>query len=94
MYGSHPAIAYCEEAGPAQASGRTHMGKTIAWIRWSGRHHDAGDVCRAGLQGVRATFTSRSGLMQPATGRNGRPVRVASRITGTADGARRLSDAG
>src|SRR6266403_2048826 len=42
MYGYPPAIAYCEELQPSAARENTHGND--AWIRWSGRHHDAVDA--------------------------------------------------
>src|SRR5882724_2229302 len=87
MYGSPPAIAYCEELQTSAARENTHGND--AWIRWSGRHHDAGFVCRAGPAGRAASPHA----ALDAAGYRGPPPGVPDRGARHADGCARVSDA-
>src|SRR6266481_5630524 len=87
MYGSPPAIAYCEELQTSAARKNTHGND--AWIRWSGRHHDAGAVCRAGP----AECATSPHDPADAAGYRGPPPGARGSRSRHADGCARLSDA-
>src|SRR5258708_28391454 len=87
MYGSPPAIAYCEELQPSAARENTDGKDGV--IRWGGRHHDAGAVCRAGP----AECAPSPHDPADAAGYRGPPPGARGSRSGHADGCARLSDA-